>query len=171
MMTPRDIAAYHEAGHATVARRLGVKIVRATIKPSSISAGHVAHGNILRRGDLEYSDSPKAKLRAELAMLIGLGGPFAQKRFAPRSPWRTQNHTGSVGGGGDFDFVHDVIYHLHGEGKVAGLYQRYMEAWAEELVTQYWGEVEFVALRLLRHETMTGEEVGAAIWAANGRQR
>jgi len=71
----RKIAAYHECGHAVVALALGESVRCATIKPRAGNRGQVTVGG--RIGD------------CETALFITLAGPFAHRRFAPRSNWLT----------------------------------------------------------------------------------
>lgn len=149
----------------------GVRVRRASISPNQDSLGRIDHGRIFRNGDLEWNESPQAAARAERAILICLAGPFAQKRFAPRSRWRSQNYVGFDGSGhgiGDFDCVVDLTFRLYGNGDVAQKYLRYMEARAEQLVTHHWKEIEAVAQALLERETMTGDEIKGIMLAAHG---
>jgi hypothetical protein len=58
--------------------------------------------------------------------------------------------------GYDFDNVTDLIYDLHGKGKVAEKYWAYMEALAEPLVDRHWHRTESVAKALLEHGIIKG---------------
>jgi len=71
MGVTREIAAHHEAGHAVVALAFCATGLHASIKRRGTSAGRVAHDPL-----------PKA---ADVMLLITLAGPFAHRRFAPRS--------------------------------------------------------------------------------------
>jgi hypothetical protein len=93
--TQRAIVAYHEAGHAVVGHMLGVKVRRVSIEDDN--------------GVTRY----KRLGRGERAILIILAGPYAQKRFAPHSRWRSRNYTG-FDGPADFDKVTGLIYDAHG---------------------------------------------------------
>jgi hypothetical protein len=161
------LVAHHEAGHAVMAINHGVKIKRASISKHQDSLGRVDHGRIFRNGDLEWNESPQTTARAERAILICLAGPYSQKRFAPRSRWRSQNYIG-FNGAGDFDHVLDLTFRLHGNGEVAEKYLRYMEARAEGLVACHWKEIEAVAQDLLKYETMTGDEIKDAMLSSRG---
>ena len=103
----------------------------------------------------------------ERAILITLAGPYAQRRFAPRSRWRSRNHLGwlpRAAHSRDFDIVTHLIHEMHGTGKVADAYWRYVEARAEELLQQHWTQIEHVARELLQHGTLTGEAMKASWW-------
>lgn len=77
-------AAYYIAGQAAVARGIGATVNSARIIPRSDYEGEIAIGPGRCR-DLEDRH------------LIYLAGPFAQRRFSPRSNWRSGND--------DFDII------------------------------------------------------------------
>jgi hypothetical protein len=99
-------AAYHEAGHAVLALAWQATVRRATIKPRGALRGRVIFDSHL---------GPKA----DLMMLIALAGPFAQRRFAPKSDWIAPS---------DFNSVLKTIFDKGSErspekkGKVFGIY-------------------------------------------------
>jgi hypothetical protein len=76
-------AAYHEAGHAVLALVCQAAVRRATIKP---------RGN--RRGRVIFDSHLEPT--ADLMILIALAGPFAQRRFVPKSDWITASDFNSV---------------------------------------------------------------------------
>jgi hypothetical protein len=76
-------AAYHEAGHAVLALACQGAVRSATIKPHRNGRGRVIFDSHL---------DPKA----DLMMLIALAGPFAQRRFAPKSDWIAASDFNSV---------------------------------------------------------------------------
>ncbi len=53
----RESTAVHEAGHALVAVRLGIEVIRASIIPDATTAGRVHHGLDVVR-DLRFPDQP-----------------------------------------------------------------------------------------------------------------
>jgi hypothetical protein len=138
MKPVRPIAAYHEAGHAVVAHMLGAKVRQVSIESDS------GRTQIKRLG------------RGERAILIALAGPYAQRRYAPHSRWRSRSHTGFKSDC-DFDIVTDLIFDMHGTGKVATAYWRYVEAHAASLVERHWRHIDAVAKHLLEHGTLTGD--------------
>ena len=151
----RHVAAYHEAGHAVVAIGLGAKVKSVSIAGKSVS---IAGGGGIT--DVRYG---RGEMREERAILIMLAGPYAQRRYAPRSSWRGDSHAG-FRSGYDFDNVTGLIFERHGKGKLAETYWRYMEARAEELVEQNWKYIGQVAEALLQRETLTGEEMRELFW-------
>ena len=104
MIKTRAIAVYHEAGHAVMAHKLGAKVCRVSIEDDS--------------GRTQIKRLGRGVGRTERIILINLAGPYAQRRYAPRSRWRSRSHTG-FNSGYDFDNVTDLIYDIHGMGKVA----------------------------------------------------
>jgi hypothetical protein len=136
------IAAHHEAGHAVIAHMLGCRVERVSVDEDS--------GATLIRW------FGRGEQRIERQILSNLAGPFAQRRFAPRSHWRSRSHAGFASGY-DFDNVTGLIFDLHGKGKVAEKYRAYMEARAEALVDQHWLRIESVAKALLKHGVITGD--------------
>jgi hypothetical protein len=59
--------------------------------------------------------------------------------------------------------VSDLIYRVHGDGKVAKTFWRYLEAQTEGLIDRNWSEIERVAQALLKHGTLSGDEVRTAM--------
>ena len=146
----REITAYHEAGHAVVAHRLHVRVKSVTIRPDVGSSG-------MTKLDLRYLNDAKR-------ILITLAGPYAQRRFAPRSRWRSSSTSGvTLNSGLDFDTVTGLIYDERGNGNAAKFYRRYAEAKAKQLVDDWWRHIEAVAKVLLERETLTGTELSQVI--------
>lgn len=82
-----EATAYHEAGHAVAAWRLGVGLRKhaLSIVPDGDSLGRANHSNPLFGVDLEWDQSDRARLRAEKVAQICLAGGAAQRRFSARS--------------------------------------------------------------------------------------
>ena len=136
------IAAHHEAGHAVIAHMLGCRVGRVSVDEDS--------------GATLIKWSGRGEQRIERQILSNLAGPFAQRRFAPCSHWRSRSHAGFASGY-DFDNVTGLICRLHDNAKVAEKYRAYMEARAEALVDQYWLHIESVAKTLLKRGVITGD--------------
>jgi len=84
---PREVTAHHEAGHAVIAIQLEVPFSLASIDENSYSRGRVDAKPDRRRRDW-----------AERYCVSVLAGPFAQRRYNPRSRWR---YAGTGAGAGD----------------------------------------------------------------------
>jgi hypothetical protein len=138
----RKIAAYHECGHAVVALALGESVRCATIRPRAGFGGKVTVDG--RIGD------------CETALFIALAGPFAHRRFAPRSNWLTS----------DFNVVDKMIF---GKASAVVNKERYLAHavdLAEQIVDYFWADIRVAAKALHKHETLTGDEISAVIRAA-----
>jgi hypothetical protein len=124
----------------------------------------VALATIKRRGDVEGKVTvSRGRCRyIESSLLITLAGPFAQRRFAPRSDWRNGNH--------DFAKVKQEVTVDYGGGTAAQEYHDFLEARAEELVDEWWIEIKAVAARLLKRATMTGREIRAVMHKSRRRR-
>src|SRR5881398_3951945 len=95
MPSKREIAAHHEAGHAVVALAFRIPVLSASIKPRGASRGRVT------------TSRPASPDKAvDLQLFITLAGPFAHRRYAPRSNWLT-----------DFGNAHAMIF---GKGRRKG---------------------------------------------------
>jgi hypothetical protein len=142
-----EITAHHEAGHAVVALVLDVTVRYASIKPHRKTWGRVAH---------DAADSP------ELMLIIALAGPQAQKRFARRSVWL---------GSSDMIFVEKVIFGKRGNLTAANkdTLLKFVADTSEELINYFWADIKAVAKALLKHETLTGEEMVDVIREARRR--
>jgi hypothetical protein len=144
-------AAYHEAGHAVLALACQATVRRATIKP---------HRN--RRGRVIFDSHLDPK--ADLMMLIALAGPFAQRRFAPKSDWIAAS---------DFNSVLKTIYDKGSKGspEKKQKFLEYIVDHAEQAVAFFWNDIKVAARALLKRETLTGDELAAAIRAARQKAR
>jgi hypothetical protein len=138
------IVAYHEAGHAVIAHMLGCRVERVSIDEDS--------------GATLIKWSGRGEQRTERQILSNLAGPYSQRRFAPRSHWRSRSHAGFASGY-DLDNVTGLIFDWHGKGKVAKRYWAYMEARAEALVDQHWLHIESLVKVLLKHGAVTGDSL------------
>jgi hypothetical protein len=140
----RQVTAYHVAADAVIARVLGCPVERVSIDEDGGGAAQI-----------KWSDGDERRI--EFQILVALAGPYSYRRFAPRSRWRRHSNHARVASGDDFDSITNVIYKLHGRGKVADKYRAYMEARAEALVDRYWRHIENVANALLEHGTITDD--------------
>jgi ATP-dependent Zn protease len=68
MSLDKKTVAYHEAGHATMARLLGINIVSVTIIRDGTSLGHVKHGDL-------------GEASVEHRVMFVLGGYAAQRIY------------------------------------------------------------------------------------------
>jgi hypothetical protein len=163
----RALTAYHEAGHAVVAHRLGYRVEGASIVEKEGSKGRIKLPNPMHRKDPKLA---RHRIWVEHAAIIALAGPLTQKRHNPHSHWRSAGvgYGKFMTKGTDFQIVSQLIDRVHGEGKVAQIFWRYLEAQAEELIDINWPKIEHVAQALLEHGTLSGDEVRIAMLKAAG---
>jgi hypothetical protein len=140
-MTERNIIATHEAGHAVIARMLGVEIVHST------AAGDVPCTRTRYRGDTPQT---LAKLG-----IVDLAGPMAEWHYL-RSAWCTdlENAMGRA----------RRIAALNGEEATELLHQMRIEALA--LVQENWPAIERVADALAHAKSLTQADVDVLIGRA-----
>ncbi len=79
--------AIHETGHAVASYFLHHRIRRVTIIPKGDSIGFISHERLKYAQDGIFDDSPRGVDRAEKYIVICFAGPFASRKFAPRSTW------------------------------------------------------------------------------------
>jgi ATP-dependent Zn protease len=136
----RERIAFHEAGHAVVAYRLGIEVEFVTILPTHHSAGHVTHGDLFCGG----ADSDRAAL--ERAIKINLAGPMAEALFYPRYRRRR--------GSQDYVCAFGLARYLAGWGAQEII--RCQERETKKLLNLYWNDVKHVAQALLEYDELTG---------------
>jgi len=158
----KQTIAYHEAGHAVVAHRLGYRVDGVSIVPKEASEARTKLPNPMRRKDAELD---RHRIWVEHAAIIALAGPLTQKRHSPHSNWRSggSGYGKFLTKGADFQVVSNLIDRVHGEGKVAQTFWRYLEAQAQRLVDINWPAIERVARALLEHGTLSGDEIRRTI--------
>jgi ATP-dependent Zn protease len=145
----RRAVAFHEAGHAVVAYRLGVEVEYVTIVPDHFARAHVALGDLFwahGRG------SDRANL--ERAIKIDLAGPLAEVRALGRRR----------GGRTDYERASGLARYLAGAAGERE-FLRHMERRIRALIECYWSEIERVAAALLERDELRGAEVKDVIEA------
>jgi ATP-dependent Zn protease len=144
-MRRRSIA-YHEAGHAVVAYRLGIEVEHVTIVPDHDSRGHFVHADLFCAPGC---GSDRANL--ERAIKISLAGPLAQARLLRRLDRRR-------GGRQDYDCASGLARYLAGSAGERE-FLRYQERRTHALVDHFWNEIELVAQALIERDQLSGAEV------------
>jgi hypothetical protein len=150
--------AFHEAGHAVAAWRRGLKIHSVTIVPTPEFRGHIQHANPLQGIHLDYDGSPRARLRAEAAIVVCLAGPEAQRRFSPRS-WR------SFHGATDHELAADLAMSLNGSDEAVNAHLKWLSIVTRDEIAVWWPLVEKVAHALVRERTLTAVEIKSLLTA------
>jgi hypothetical protein len=151
--------AYHEAGHAVVAWKLGIAFKKVTIVREGDAAGHVKYRAkavpfriraALEFGTLTDRQQAWAQWWAERHAVHCLAGMVAQRKFSPRS---VRNYHDE----GDRESALTGLERLVPEEDLL-LYWRIMRNRARRLIDRYWEAVEALAQELLKRMTLTGDE-------------
>jgi hypothetical protein len=116
MPSQREIAAHHEADHAVVALARRIPVRSASIRPRKDSFGRVITPRL-----------PPDKM-VDIQLYVILAGPFAHRRFAPRSNWLT----------GDFNTMARMIF-----GKRSWVTAANKEKYSAKIVEHAEGIVDF----------------------------
>jgi hypothetical protein len=145
--------AFHEAGHAVASWNHGFEVHSATIVRAADLHGWVEHNNPLRGVHLDWDDSADALRRAQLAIIVCLSGPEAQRQYNPRS-WRSHH------GASDHKLAADLALTVNQSSfDAASAYLRWLEIVARDEVTASWLYIERVASALAERDTLTAAEI------------
>jgi hypothetical protein len=145
--------AFHEAGHVVASRRHGFKVHSATIVPAADVHGGVEQDNSLHGLRLDWDDSARAHRRAQLAIIVYLSGPEAQRQYNPRS-WRSHH------GASDHKLAADLALAINtSSDDAADAYLRWLEIVARDEVAASWPLIERVASALVARDTLTAAEI------------
>ena len=133
-VSPHRIAtATHEAGHAAVGRRLGLRIESATIRETLHAVGRVV-----------WDTSPAAP---EAIIVATLAGPIAARRFP--NPDRGADNDHAVA-----RTIAEQVWPRNADAQLDRLKRR-----AVGEVDAAYREIGIIADALLRHGTLTGAEI------------
>jgi hypothetical protein len=161
----RMATAYHEAGHAVIARTLGIPVKLATIKPGEGYAGRV-----LTKVSNYETQTRALWMREALMSFAGAIAEGEMGGIGSKDAWRTTR-----GEGGDLTSVRHAVHKFIGEplkdGRVLIYKPDYramrpkLKRQAQQLVRKHWPAIERVAKALIEHETLSGTEVDKIIAA------
>ena len=168
--TEEEEVAYHEAGHAIVARVLGRRVPVATIVVDEErgSAGHVHHEWAQDLNELECEGGNDEEENADVERkrqvifeheaMVALAGRAAQRRFLGERANEDVLHETATS---DRRFVLDMLDRLAGrdDDELRNAWWKLLELRTERLLTKHWPAVEYMASCLLERKTLTGEEI------------
>ena len=174
------LKAYHEAGHAVVARTLGIAMSYVTTLPTEeMTAG----GALTNSASWLARDADQATQLAAIAkdMKALLAGPHAQARYQPRKTKRIPNDWASDfklaksfatkavlirnGRGADIPIGEGTFEIVLGADDLAEIAQLFHRIWneTEALVAKLWPAITLVAEELLTRRVLFEDEVDALI--------
>jgi len=157
--------AYHEAGHAVIALRLGLLRKKGvSIVPNDHSRGRV-HSRRGRGEDGSISNSGQAQLLGERHVMLCMAGIEAQRRHAPRSvrSWHFENDRDQA-----IDWL-GTVCEISSDQFAA--YWKLLQIRTRDMVQAHWKRIEAVAARLLVSKTLTGEQIREVIQESYGSPR
>jgi ATP-dependent Zn protease len=146
MMLDKKIVAYREAGHAVVARRLGISVARVT----TAKFGGRVFGPRYLAGHTRLD--PVAEQRAPLQhrIWVVLAGFAARARVDP---------TPDEGDARDYVFARKLYGELHQKPDCTNKDLADDESRARKLVAEHWAAIEAVAQELLKRGMLKGEQL------------
>lgn len=156
---PSRSTAIHEAGHAVIARHLGIGFRYVTVQPSEDALGHmIRFPSFTGENSPEWDSSPQVQRKLENLTRAALAGFIAEKRVRPKAPrW-----VGQI----DFNHAVEMLSYL-ASGNVLDTYLKLMRLQTEAMLANRltWKWVEAVADALLCDEKLTGKQVQEIIFS------
>jgi hypothetical protein len=155
-MKPRDVA-YHEAGHAVVARNFGLAVMRVSINHAY---GELFDGERLE-GHMQLEPGAERSASLQRRLWIALAGPAAQERHDPDS-YRVD---GLVCARADYEGARKLYAELRGKPDCKAEDLASNERRARALVTEHWSAIEAVAMALLERHSLERSELDVLLLA------
>jgi len=150
-----QITAYHEAGHAVMARYFGMPVYGASVVGTEDSAGRVMHG-IGRAKEIEVDESDG---KVEAVVCVAAAGYLASSRAVPRSQ---RDDRGTPDRAAAIDWLDRIAP----DDEVL-LFYRLLRMRTDRYLAMKWHQVEAVAQALLEHKTLNKRELLQVIKDAN----
>jgi ATP-dependent Zn protease len=154
-MTEMRATAYHEAGHAVVADRLGYGFSTVSIIPDADDA---THGRIVFSCPVLASDpnlglTLRQEERVRNNIVVTLAGGIAEERFCGKP---TDEIT--LGTQSDRDSVTDLAFRMAGSTAECQALLDWLATRADNIVTHRWPQIEAVAAALVERRRLSGTE-------------
>jgi ATP-dependent Zn protease len=155
----KQATAFHEAGHAVMANRLGLRLRKVTIIPSEGLAGYCQHFRGYRDKHMETGNDPyRVRLRIEKHIMTALAGMVAQKFYSRRSfkPIHARS---------DMENAAQMAMSITGSTKESNAFMEwlYIRTTNELKDSVHWEAVKALAAELLLHGELTGKQATKVI--------
>jgi hypothetical protein len=176
----RKATAYHEAGHAVIARVQFIEVHLATIRPDEFSAGCVTHEEWWPEAETAAEDREEEWLQrmemAEERAKLALAGPLAEMKYRPTLNGEhfadsTSNDLLDVAAylqiASGFAPLSELLVPgkpLQQDDKEASLLWNALQRDTTDLVELHWSSIERVAQALLIHGELGQEQIDALIY-------
>jgi hypothetical protein len=161
--------AYHEAGHAVIGLALKMPIAFVTIKRRAYSSGHVSQAPVHHSIGAVYARGSYSKPIADMSKQDAFGNPVSKHN----NDWHADIVMSIAGGMAEAEFVRDgrtwrelasggdmssIVFARRKLGDKARSVAKY-EAECEKLIKQHWPMIEAVTAKLLKEETLGGDDI------------
>ena len=158
-MAPRSkTTAFHQAGHAVMSWCEGVAVRRVSLLAETEVESFEALPELESHCHHEVSQPPKSRSRMEKLAKVCLAGPIAQRRYKPRSHWRSD---------GDFDYTNaiDLIGIFTSSDRETEAFLQLLEIQTQQELEHenVWMRVEAVAAALIEKASLSPRSIRAIL--------
>jgi ATP-dependent Zn protease len=174
-LTPEKITAYHEAGHAVIARMLGIAVEYVTTLSDDLTDG----GALTHSAAYLARDADQATRLAAITkdMVVSLAGPYAEMRYRPKAKracgaWVYDREKANVLAfqaaliqtGVDIFLIGTVTVNLNADQEAyANELLGQCNERASDLVAEHWTKIDAVAKALLSRPILIGDDLDELI--------
>jgi hypothetical protein len=148
------VVAYHEAGHAVVARRLGVAVRRVS---RGLTGGPLFGGEWFEGYTCVPDCAAKNSSYLQQCLWIALAGPAAQERHDPTGYPRDGVACARI----DYALARESYGKLNQKPDCKDEDLVSAESEAKALVIEHWSAIEAVAQKLIERSSLNGQELDA----------
>ncbi len=145
--------AYHEAAHAVVTFKLGLKIRKITIVPEGDCLGCCHHYAPFMKGDNLYSPSPATIERVQKQIVILFAGNIAEERFVGREIEGWEDLT-------DTEKAYQLACSLVGSREELDAFLNWLFIRAKGYINNkvIWEAIDALAIELIKKKELSGKE-------------
>lgn len=146
--------AFHEAGHAVMCWCEGVAVRTISILPEDEVESLDSISDTGSHCHMDLDPRPKKRSRMEKLVKVCLAGPYAQRRYQPRSHWRAD---------GEYDFgsAAELINSFTGSDREAEAYLHLLEIQTQQELEHenIWMRVEALASALVEKKKLSARKI------------